>query len=758
MKKWVKIILISGTLVLAFIVFGIAFYISNIITQEQVTLNLQKLGNFTNKITLYDTSNDIISTSNQLGNQTIELSKLSDYTKNAFIAIEDNDFYQHNGLNYRRMLKALFTNITSGYTKEGASTITQQLIKNTHLTNEKTLKRKIKEIVLALDLEKKYTKDEILETYLNVIYFGNNSYGIEQASQNYFGHSASALTLSESAILAGLIKSPLLYSPLENKANCQNRRDLVLKQMLKYNYINNDEYQTAKQEPIVTTQPKININKAFDYFVMHEVNQKLNISEKSIYSSGLHIYTTIDQNIQQDIYDSLYKNLGQNKDCSGIVVDCLTGSVLGCVSTLATPDINRCPASLIKPILCYGSAFEHSLMTPTSPILDEPIYFDEYHPQNVDQKYVGWTDARYSLSHSLNIPAIKTLEYVGIDKAKAFASKFGLEFTDNDNHLALALGSMQKGATLVDIANAYTIFANLGVQKPIHFVSKITDRNNKLIYQYKDTHKTICKDSTAFMINDILKDSAKTGTAKKLASLNIPIASKTGTNGAKDGTNIDAWNVAYNNKYCSCVWYGNVSGQNEYNLSKSQNGGTLATKTAVNLWSKLKQGNNFKDFVTPNSVQKIKINKQMLESSHKITLANQDTPERYIIYDYYPIQDIDKLKTTSVTINDNAPNLSASILDNDMIEITWDSIKDQKYALIVKSPKKIYTSKIIIADNTKTTLKLNNIPSNTEIYVQLDIIGNNIDTSDNLTLFVPKNASKKDSLAKKMSNIWLNKK
>ena len=169
MKKWLKIILISVAVCFVVATACVAVYINNVISQEQVTLNMQKLGNFTNKINIYDAKGNVVSTNNQLGTPTIELSQLNDYTKNAFVAIEDNDFYNHNGLNYKRMLKALFTNITSGYAKEGASTITQQLIKNTHLTNEKTIERKIKEAVLSLDLEQKYTKDEILETTLMVL-------------------------------------------------------------------------------------------------------------------------------------------------------------------------------------------------------------------------------------------------------------------------------------------------------------------------------------------------------------------------------------------------------------------------------------------------------------------------------------------------------------------------------------------------------------------------------------------------------------
>lgn len=761
MKKWLKIILISVAVCFVVATACVAVYINNVISQEQVTLNMQKLGNFTNKINIYDAKGNVVSTNNQLGTPTIELSQLNDYTKNAFVAIEDNDFYNHNGLNYKRMLKALFTNITSGYAKEGASTITQQLIKNTHLTNEKTIERKIKEAVLSLDLEQKYTKDEILETYLNVIYFGNNSYGIEQASQNYFGHSASTLSLSESAVLAGLIKSPLLYSPLENPENCKTRRNLVLKQMLNYGYVDEEQYKNALKQQIVTTQPKEDINSTFDYFVVQEVKQKLNLSEKSIYSSGLNIYTTIDNNIQNNVYNSLYKNLGENKDCSAMVLDCQTGAVLGCFSTLQNPDIARSPASLIKPLLCYGSAFENNLLTPSSPILDEPIHFDSYAPQNVDHKCVGWTDARYCLSHSLNIPAVKVLEYVGIDKAKAFASKFGLNFGNEDNHLALALGSMQYGTALKQIASAYTALANMGEQKDVHFVTKICDRKGNILFEHKSASKRVCKDSTAFMLNDVLKNSATTGTAKKLANLNIPLASKTGTNGAKDGTNLDAWNVAYNSKFCTCVWYGNVSGNSEFNLSKNQNGGTIATKSAVNLWSKLKQNNKFEDFLMPTSVQKIKIDKHTLDTKHKIELASNTTPERYITYDIYPTANISKLKTSTFEPNvQQKLGLLSQLVEPNIIEIKWNSTKGTNYAISVKTAEKTYVSKIVKSGGETTSLKLENLPFNTKISIQVKPINPTFDDGESVFMYIPATEEKQEheKLSKQLSNLWLNKK
>ena len=590
MKKWLKISLIVLILFVLLGISGISIFVATIFNNEHINIDFSKLDNLSKQVALYDANNKLISSNNINGVWAIDVNNLKDFTKNAFIAIEDKDFYKHHGLNYKRIAKAFFNNISHGYAKEGASTITQQLIKNTYLSNEKTINRKIKEAALALDLEKKYSKDQILSAYLNIIYFGNNAYGIEQASKVYFGHDACTLTLAESATLAGIIKSPLLYSPISNKANCKKRRNLVLSQMLSQGFISKDEYNNAITEDIIITTQKDN-NSLFDYFATKEAMNVLHMDESTLYNSDLKIYTTQDPQMQDYMCLSMQPTNKQNQYCSGMVINSQTGAVLACASTLPSvnAEIGRSPASLIKPILCYASAIENNILSPASPILDEQITFDNYSPHNIGDKYVGWTDVRYSLAHSLNIPAIKTLEYVGIKKAKSFASRFGLEFNKNDNHLALALGSMQNGVTLPQIVSAYSVFANQGKQAKLHFISKIINKDGQILYQYHPKAQQVCTASTAFLINDMLKDSAQYGTAKKLAYLNLPLASKTGTNGANDGTNTDAWNITYNSKFCTGFWYGNISGDNQYNLTKEQNGGTIATNSAYKFWSRLKK-------------------------------------------------------------------------------------------------------------------------------------------------------------------------
>ena len=750
MKKWIKVSFLFLFVSVFILAVAVGIYVENVLKENRITLNLNKLGNFTNKITLYDNNNSIISEKNQNGTKIIELKNIPQHTKDAFIAIEDNDFYKHNGLNYKRIVKALLTNITSGYAKEGASTITQQLIKNTHLSNEKTLNRKLKEAILALDLEKHYSKDDILETYLNVIYFGNNNYGIEEASQNYFGHSASSLSIEESAALAGMIKSPTLYSPINNVKNCEKRRNIVLKQMKKLNYINEDEYKEAVKKEITVVKPQKDIFSTYNSLVIEEAKTILNVNEKLLFNAGLTIQTFLDNEIQTIIANSLNSNLNKNQHTSAIVINPQNGGIMAYASTLQNPEIKRSPASLIKPILCYGSAFELKNAVPLSPVLDEKISFDDYSPHNIDNKYVGWTTMRYALAHSLNIPAIKTLDYVGIEKAKNFSERFGLNFDQQDDHLALALGSLNSGVTLKQITGAYSAFANMGKYIEPHFIKKIT-ANGKTLYEFKEQQTTACKDSTAFMINDILKDSVNTGTAKTLSNLNLNLCSKTGTNGTKAGKNSDAWNVSYNKDLCIGVWCGNISSNHEYDLEKSQNGGTIATKAALNIWSGLKQNRTFHNFDTPKSIVKVGIDKNELYEHQRIVKAEKNEKQRDVIYDYFP----DDLANNLETKSKNRANLMLNYsINNANIILNWEGREKTVYQLIIKSNnkttnKKLYRSKGIMQYIT-------GVQYNEPIEITLEDETHNL-KSNTINLFFKSQQAEIKNPAKKIAKIWLNK-
>ncbi len=379
MKKIVKVLTIVfiSLSAIMFMFFAIVFsYFFSISKTEKFDKNKLATSNF--QIEVYDQNNKIIDDINKYNNQHISLSSLNEQTKNAFISIEDKNFYSHNGINIKRIGKATIKNILSGKLKEGASTISQQLIKNTHLSNEKTLKRKVKEIYLAIQMEKEMSKDEIFESYLNVIYYGNNIYGIENASRFYFSKPASDLNLEESATLAGLIRSPNNYCPITKKESCLKRRNLVLREMFKDGYITEKEFQKAVESKI-----EIRVDENFDngqntysQASIDEACKILSLPTKQIALGGYKIYTYQNSEKQNALKNSILNENIKNKDVAAILINNENSGVEAYYGKSAYNILNakRQPGSTIKPILVYGPAMNENIISPSTMILDDEIF------------------------------------------------------------------------------------------------------------------------------------------------------------------------------------------------------------------------------------------------------------------------------------------------------------------------------------------------------------------------------------------------
>ena len=708
MSKIAKIFLILFCIGVVLIL-SIFTYVAIVISQagDIVSLDIAKLNSLNSQVKIYDQNDTEILSTSANGNQTIELADLPPFVSQAFISIEDKQFYTHHGLNFGRIIKAGIKNLMSGYAKEGASTITQQLIKNTHLSNEKTLARKIQEAYLATKLEKKYSKDDILETYLNVIYFGNGAYGIESAAQSYFGHSAKELTLDESAILAGLIRSPRTYSPILNPENCINRRNLVLKNMLGDKIIDNSTYEEVIKKPLTlnVTQNSNNLNK----IVLDEAIEILGLSERDVSTMGFRIYTYINTALQHEISQNVEKfdNLE-----NGLLV--INNSNNGVLAYIGRCDIRRQTGSTIKPILSYAPAFETGKLSPITPICDEKTNFNGYTPHNANKKYLGWVSTRTAIAKSLNIPAIKTLEYNGLDKSIALAKKFGLSFTKDDYHLAIALGATSEGESLINIANAYTVFARNGTYGNLNFIRKITTDAGTIIYENKPQFNQIIGSDTAFLINDVLKDTIKLGTAKRLCDLDFPLAAKTGTVGTDyDNTNTDAWCISYTPQFTVGAWYGNTLSYSEKNMPSSMNGGTTAANANKTAWKTIKKYFNLnKDFLPPATVKKYQIDALSL-NEQRVELATESTPEKYTVEDWFATRYAPKNTSTNFT---KLPNVMLNMEVNDTILLTWDGLEYLEYSLYQKgkSEKLIAT---IEGKNERLTYNLPIPTENTEYYL-----------------------------------------
>lgn len=551
---------------------------------------------------------------------------------NAFIALEDKRFYSHKGYDVIRMTGAVVNNIKAGKVKEGASTITQQLVKNTHLTHERTLSRKLKEIAIAKKLEEEYSKDEILSMYLSVIYFGNGAYGVKSASRMYFDKDINELSISECATLAGIVKNPKKYSPFANEQDCISRRNLVLSIMKKEGYLNENEYSNAvnsdlnannKENKSNQNQQKSVVN-SYIKKAINEACTSLNITKYQLENSGYDIYANLDVEMQNKAYSILNDKSNyecESIDCQIVVCDNLSHSVCAYVSSINF-DISRSCGSVIKPLAVYSPAIDMNILNLATPIVDEKIDFGGYSPQNFGGKYYGDTTVRQAIKKSMNSVAVKTMSYVGVDNARRYLECFGIRTNDSDDNYALALGSLTCGTDSIDIANAYSAFANGGNFCKNSFVKFISD-NGRKIYTSDSNSRQIVKKSTADIINSALLDTVQDGTAIALSALPFEICAKTGTQERDDGKNSDAICASYNQDYTMVVWHMSDVGM-------SEKGGGYPTKQSGKLWKEIRN----KHALQP----KIKYSDQSIildvdtyatNRNKAITLASENTPIEY---------------------------------------------------------------------------------------------------------------------------------
>lgn len=709
MMKIVKKCLIAIFLATLFAVIFCVTYISiNLFNYQSLPLNVEAFSDSNLSVNIFAKDNTPIEQDNNINGSTISIEKLQNHTKQAFLAIEDKEFYTHNGINKKRIAKALWNNITSGSMKEGASTISQQLIKNTHLTNEKTIKRKLKEIALTQKLEKEFSKDEILENYLNIIFFGNNCYGIENASKYYFNKDASNLTLEESCTLAGIIKSPSTYNPLSQPQKTLQRRNLILEEMEKDGYITASEKITAQNLPInldITPQNSTKIN-SYSQESLEEASKILKLSEKQIALKKYEIHTYFDKEKQTSLEKSISKINLDDVDSSAIVINNATHGICAykANSNFKLLDCKRQPASTIKPLLVFAPALNENVISPQSQILDEPLKIGDYEPQNINKKYSGYISVSEAVQKSTNIPAIKVLSYIGIDTGKQYATKMGINFDEKDDSYALALGGMTYGTTLKELTSAYTTFANKGNFAPSTFVQYITDSNGKIVYMHKSDEKMVFREDSAYLMTDMLIKTTQNGTAKKLSTIkNTQVASKTGTVGKNSG-NTDAYDISITPEETIGVWFGSAD-----NIPKNIAGGNQSAVVARDYIQS--QTYTKTEFEMPSTVTTAKIDILEKEQNHKIVLASKNSPDRYVEKALFSRFNLPNEISTNFS---QKPQINADCkIKKDKIyvnlkcqkQIEYQIYQDDKEEKIVKETDK--EIEVILPQNTpQTTIKI----------------------------------------------------
>lgn len=642
--KKISLIVVASFLALLFIVASVFASIFFSISKSE-TFNQNKLINANMKIEVYGDDGNLLSDKSLFNSQYISLSKIPKETIDAFISIEDKTFYSHNGINPKRIVKAILNNISKGKASQGASTISQQLIKNTHLSSEKTYSRKIKEISLALEMEKKLSKDEILENYLNVIYYGNNIYGIENASQFYFSKSASELTLEEGATLAAIIKSPGFFDPIQHKERCLQRRNLVLFEMEKDGKISKEIAQKARETDLV-----LKINETFDrgqntysQGAIMEAEEILKMPAKQIAIGKYKIHTYFSKE-KQDALKAAIDSEELGFDQAGISINNLTHGIEAFYGKSAYNVLKtkRQPGSTIKPLLVYAPALNENIVSPATKILDEEININGYKPQNFEKTFRGHLSTREALSLSSNIPAVKILSYVGIPKAKRYATRLGIEFDENDNGYALALGGMTYGTDLKTLAAAYTTFANNGKFYGAKFIKRIEDENGKTIYEAKFVPDEVFREDSNYLMVSMMETSATKGTSKRLASLPFQIAGKSGTVGV-GVTNSDAFSVALTTKDTVATWVGDLTGNNIGYLT----GGKAPTDMIKNYFKAIYKTETPKDFRVPSSITEVEIDALEYEKNNIVQTANDFIPSRYKLTEVFSRFNLPKEKSTN---------------------------------------------------------------------------------------------------------------
>lgn len=566
----------------------------------------------------------------------IEYDDLPPILIDAVIATEDSRFFDHPGIDMRRIGGAVVANFKRGFGAEGASTITQQVVEKSFLSPEKTIKLKVQEQWLALRLERKYSKEEILEMYLNKIFYGSGAYGVAKASQIYFGKTdLHELTLPEAAILAGLPQRPTAYNPFENPDLAKKRMKTVLELMVRHDKITEQEAKEAMEVDIesllVESRPKSTEYEAFLQQVDREIEEKLNGAD--IYTDGLKVYTTLDTSIQEHIEflltdsdDNPIPYPDDEMQAGMTVLNTTNGAIRaigGRRNSEGKGEFNfaiqggQQPGSTFKPLIAYAPAIEYNKWSTYHQVNDDkPYEVGGTNPiRNWNRQYQGWMSARYALTHSLNVPTVKILEESGLDQAKKFAEGLGIQFANDKIDIRDAIGGTETEVTPLQLAGAYQPFGNEGIYNEPYAVTKVEFPDGKIV-ELKSEPEAVMSDYTAYMITDMLKSVMKEGTGREANIPDLPVAGKTGTTNLKNVSGSpDSWFAGYTTNYTISIWTGYPEERKPLPNTK------IPHAIFANTMTEISKNIETKDFVKPDSVVELPI----INGSNPPAIAHHDS-------------------------------------------------------------------------------------------------------------------------------------
>ena len=606
------------------------------------------------KTLVYDVNGKLVHEFYKENRSLVPLRQIPRSMVDAILSIEDRRFYSHWGIDPVRLVGALVQDVIARRAEQGASTITQQLARNLFLTHEKTLSRKVKEAILAIRIEQTYTKDEILQMYLNQIYFGEGAYGVDAAARIYYGKPVLELTLPECALLAGLPRNPRDYSPRRDPERSLKRRNLVLASMLQNKKINRAQYETATEAPLGVSKTRLDPREAPYFMEMVRLYLEERYGSNQLFEGGLRVYTTLDADLQQAAEESLERRLtgleqrnGTKKTRASVLAksktaqpseksqtDYLQGAVVcldptnGQIRALVggrdfnesnfnrATQASRQPGSAFKPFI-YAAAIDNGY-TPNEMILDTPVSFRagngaDWSPQNYDHKFRGPVTLRTALAKSLNVPAAKLLQKLGTPVVTSYARRLGVR-SHLGNDLSLALGTSE--VNLLELTSAYGVFADQGVRTTPVFVLRVEDKNGKILEQTRTVAEEVLSPETALTMTNMLQTVMQSGTAAaaRAMGLRVAAAGKTGT--TDDYT--DAWFVGYTPNLVTGVW---VGFDRKQKIGPNMTGAAAALPIWVDVVSAATKDKPPQDFPVPNGVV------SRLICSQTGLLANPSCPE-----------------------------------------------------------------------------------------------------------------------------------
>ncbi|CAG9609515.1 transglycosylase domain-containing protein [Pseudoneobacillus rhizosphaerae] len=575
-KKWKQLhlnqvfILSISTIVLGSIC--IFYYLAN-----GVEVSALEKG-FSQVTVIYDKDGNVASKISANKTESVTYEQIPQHMINAVVAIEDHRFFKHNGVDFIGIVRAFVRNTKAGGIVEGGSTITQQLTKNVFLSSEKSYKRKMDEVFLAREIEKEFTKEEILEIYLNTIYFGDGEWGIKRAALHYFGKEVEDLTIDESALLAGLIKAPSALSPYHHLEKATARRDVVLDRMREHNYLSEEQLLVAKNAKVVLNEKGgDSLRGKFPYYVDHVLEEaiiKYGLTQDELLTGGYKIYTELDP-IKQEAMELVYKDESLFPNGTGnqivqsgaILLNPKTGGIQALIGgrgehvfrgfNRATQLIAQ-PGSTLKPLAVYTPALENGWKI-TDELKDEEMVFDRYEPKNYNDQYRGSLPMYTAVRESVNVPAVWLLNEIGLHKGLETLDKFGIPLEKKDRHLGVALGGMDKGVSPLIMAEAYSVFPNGGERIEGHSIVKIVSPNESVVAEWKGSEVKVTEKDVADKITTLLLDVVENGTGRAAKIPGREVAGKTGStqvpiegiNGVKD-----QWFVGYTPELVGAIWIG----------------------------------------------------------------------------------------------------------------------------------------------------------------------------------------------------------